>query len=182
MIYDIAPEDLAGGTPIIVGTSTEIICNAKQREQKKDKSHLKKSNVKKSGDWDKPLLYVGGISASIPEKGLVTDTLENGNLSSENIRAETGDIPNESAEGFEDSADMDNYKDYKPRNLHLGNSHPDILIESTSLSACQLPPLTYQLHLPAEVARQSKLSCPQLEAISYAAQAHSSMLANGERR
>ena len=83
---------------------------------------------------------------------------------------------------FDDSVELINYSDYQPQNLHLGQPHPDTLIESSSLLACKLPELRYALSLPKEVAAQRKLSGAQLETISYAAQLHQSFLANGQRK
>jgi hypothetical protein len=68
------------------------------------------------------------------------------------------------------------YTEYTPRKFHLGRPHPDILVESASLTATDLPDLHYTLALPPHVIDSGVLSSPQLETVAYSCQAHSQWL------
>lgn len=70
------------------------------------------------------------------------------------------------------------YHEYIPKLFNQGKSHPDILVESLSLSVCDLPTITYNLKLPKKLIKSGLLSSPQLETVVYASQAHLEYLPN----
>ena len=89
----------------------------------------------------------------------------------------------------EDEENEDLFADYEPRHYKQGQRHPDAIVETTSLSFAELPPISCSLHLPKEIyAAKSEanplggaLSRAQLETVAYACQRHEAFLPNGER-
>ena len=51
----------------------------------------------------------------------------------------------------EDEENEELFADYEPLHLTVGQPHPDPVVETTSLSFAALPPITYQLKLPAGI-------------------------------
>ena len=78
-----------------------------------------------------------------------------------------------------DEENEDLFADYQPLHYAQGQPHPDLLVETTSLSFAELPKITYNLQLPAGIMQPKTkanpiggaLSCAQLESVSYACQA-----------
>ena len=58
----------------------------------------------------------------------------------------------------------------RPPKLSLGLSHPDPVVETSSLSAVQPPEPTYKLNIMDELDETKALSCLQIETIVYACQ------------
>jgi hypothetical protein len=58
----------------------------------------------------------------------------------------------------------------RPPKLSLGLSHPDPVVETSSLSAVQPPEPTYCLNIMDELDETKALSCLQIETIVYACQ------------
>lgn len=52
----------------------------------------------------------------------------------------------------------------------IGKHHPDLVVETSTLSSVPPPNITYSLSLPSSVADKGSLSALQLEAIIYACQ------------
>ncbi|AQK46026.1 RING/FYVE/PHD zinc finger superfamily protein [Zea mays] len=65
------------------------------------------------------------------------------------------------------------FTDYRPSKLSLGLSHPDPVVETSSLSAVQPPEPTYCLNIMDELDETNALSCLQIETIVYACQVFS---------
>uniref|UniRef100_A0A803YS93 Protein strawberry notch homolog 2 n=1 Tax=Meleagris gallopavo TaxID=9103 RepID=A0A803YS93_MELGA len=63
----------------------------------------------------------------------------------------------------------------------IGKHHPDLVVETSTLSSVPPPNITYSLSLPSSVADKGSLSALQLEAIIYACQQHEVLLPNGQR-
>ncbi|CAM9778168.1 unnamed protein product, partial [Hapterophycus canaliculatus] len=89
-------------------------------------------------------------------------------------------------EGFDDAVDDVSYTVYRPKKLDIGVPHPDPVVENTSMAAVDPPELWYNLKLQElegehDVVKSGKLSALQLEAISYACQAHETRLPDGSR-
>lgn len=92
------------------------------------------------------------------------------------------DIITEEDEEEEQSAQAaDTYSDYMPLKLHLGDRHPDPVVETSSLASVELPDITYQLSIPNEKIQLNTLSALQLETIVYASQRHMTFLPDGTR-
>ncbi|KAK9133843.1 hypothetical protein Scep_013371 [Stephania cephalantha] len=73
------------------------------------------------------------------------------------------------------------FMDYRPPKLSIGPSHPDPIVETSSLSAVQPPEPTYNLRIKNDLERYKSLSCLQIETIVYACQRHKQKLMNGAR-
>ncbi|KAJ7530305.1 hypothetical protein O6H91_15G088700 [Diphasiastrum complanatum] len=73
------------------------------------------------------------------------------------------------------------FTDYQPSKVSIGPSHPDPVVETSSLSAVQPPEPTYELRIAKEMELSGTLSCLQLETIIYACQRHLEHLADGSR-
>lgn len=68
------------------------------------------------------------------------------------------------------------YHEYTPKKFKLGRPHPDILVESSSLAATELPDIHYTLKLPQTLIDAGLLSAPQLETVCYCSQVHNEWL------
>ncbi|XP_026061239.1 protein strawberry notch homolog 2-like isoform X1 [Carassius auratus] len=84
-------------------------------------------------------------------------------------------------EETEELGHADTYAEYKPSKSTIGNSHPDFVVETNTLSSVPPPDITYTLSIPDSTISSSRLSALQLEAIIYACQQHEVILQNGQR-
>uniref|UniRef100_A0A915C022 Strawberry notch AAA domain-containing protein n=1 Tax=Parascaris univalens TaxID=6257 RepID=A0A915C022_PARUN len=73
------------------------------------------------------------------------------------------------------------YADYRPMKLRSGLAHPDMVVETASLSSVEPPDVRYNLCIPEELVDTGAISAVQLEAVIYACQAHEMTLPGGER-
>lgn len=64
----------------------------------------------------------------------------------------------------------------------LGAAHPDAVVETSSLASVEPKDITYTLALPKNTIDSGALSSVQLEAITYACQAHETFFADGDHR
>lgn len=60
--------------------------------------------------------------------------------------------------------------------------HPADIVESSALASVEPPDVHYKLDIPEEVITEGRASDVQLEAATYACQAHEQILPNGERK
>lgn len=65
--------------------------------------------------------------------------------------------------------------------MKFGKKHPDPVVETASLSSVEPTDVYFKLSLPQETIQQGLLSALQLEAITYASQAHDHLLQDGSR-
>ena len=65
--------------------------------------------------------------------------------------------------------------------VKIGKKHPDPVVETASLSSVEPTNVYYTLSIPAESINSGQLSALQLEAITYASQAHDHLLPDGSR-
>lgn len=65
--------------------------------------------------------------------------------------------------------------------VKLGRKHPDQVVETASLSSVEPTDVWYKTVLPEETINTGRLSALQVEAVVYAAQAHSHLLPDGTR-
>ncbi|KAL2098158.1 hypothetical protein ACEWY4_007365 [Coilia grayii] len=84
-------------------------------------------------------------------------------------------------EETEELGHVDTYAEYKPSKSTIGISHPDIVVETNTLSSVPPPDITYTLSIPETTINTGLLSALQLEAIIYACQQHEVILQNGQR-
>uniref|UniRef100_A0A674P456 Strawberry notch homolog 2b n=1 Tax=Takifugu rubripes TaxID=31033 RepID=A0A674P456_TAKRU len=70
-------------------------------------------------------------------------------------------------EETEELGHVDTYAEYKPSKSTIGISHPDIVVETNTLSSVPPPDITYVLSLPETTIKGGLLSALQLEAIIY---------------
>uniref|UniRef100_A0AAY4EKF1 Protein strawberry notch homolog 2 n=1 Tax=Denticeps clupeoides TaxID=299321 RepID=A0AAY4EKF1_9TELE len=84
-------------------------------------------------------------------------------------------------EETEELGHADTYAEYKPSKSTIGISHPDIVVETSTLSSVPPPDITYTVSLPESTISRGFLSALQLEAIIYACQQHEVILQNGQR-
>ena len=90
---------------------------------------------------------------------------------------------------IEDELTEETFAPYAPVHFKKGQPHPDAVVETTSLSFAELPPITYKLALPETIYKPPSpinphggaLSNLQLETVTYACQRHESMLPSGCR-
>ncbi|XP_060797351.1 si:ch73-63e15.2 isoform X2 [Neoarius graeffei] len=84
-------------------------------------------------------------------------------------------------EETEELGHVDTYADYRPSKSTLGNSHPDRVVETNTLSSVPPPDISYTLSIPKAIIDSCVLSALQLEAIIYACQQHEVILQNKQR-
>ncbi|XP_036409983.1 protein strawberry notch homolog 2-like isoform X2 [Megalops cyprinoides] len=84
-------------------------------------------------------------------------------------------------EETEELGHADTYAEYKPSKSTIGIAHPDIVVETNTLSSVPPPDITYTLSIPETAISGGLLSALQLEAIIYACQQHEVILKNGQR-
>lgn len=65
--------------------------------------------------------------------------------------------------------------------MEIGLSHPDPVVETSSLASVEPPDVLYNLAMPESVYSDGAISALQLEAIVYASQKHQQFLPNGHR-
>ena len=56
----------------------------------------------------------------------------------------------------------DTFAEYQPKKLKVGRKHPDIVVESASLSSVEPPAIDYKLHIPDHVVDAGLLSSLQV--------------------
>ncbi|XP_067872364.1 protein strawberry notch homolog 2-like isoform X2 [Heterodontus francisci] len=81
----------------------------------------------------------------------------------------------------EELGHAETYAEYKPSKSEIGNSHPDRVVETSTLSSVPPPNIRYTLCLPQMTISDGSLSALQLEAIIYACQQHEILLENNHR-
>ncbi|KAM8890033.1 strawberry notch homolog 2b isoform 1-T1 [Synchiropus picturatus] len=81
----------------------------------------------------------------------------------------------------EELGHVDTYAEYRPSKSTIGISHPDIVVETNTLSSVPPPDITYTLSIPESTISSGLLSALQLEAIIYACQQHEVILQNNQR-
>uniref|UniRef100_A0A8C2WGY7 Protein strawberry notch homolog 2 n=1 Tax=Cyclopterus lumpus TaxID=8103 RepID=A0A8C2WGY7_CYCLU len=84
-------------------------------------------------------------------------------------------------EETEELGHVDTYAEYRPSKSTIGISHPDIVVETNTLSSVPPPDITYTLSIPEPTVNCGLLSALQLEAIIYACQQHEVILQNNQR-
>ncbi|KFW72158.1 Protein strawberry notch 2, partial [Pygoscelis adeliae] len=84
-------------------------------------------------------------------------------------------------EETEELGQTETYAEYIPSKSKIGKHHPDLVVETSTLSSVPPPDITYSLSLPSSVADKGSLSALQLEAIIYACQQHEVLLPSGQR-
>lgn len=84
-------------------------------------------------------------------------------------------------EESEELGHVDTYAEYKPSKSTIGISHPDIVVETNTLSSVPPPDITYTLSIPELTINSGQLSALQLEAVVYACQQHEVILQNNQR-
>uniref|UniRef100_A0A8C3U8Y4 Strawberry notch homolog 2 n=1 Tax=Catharus ustulatus TaxID=91951 RepID=A0A8C3U8Y4_CATUS len=84
-------------------------------------------------------------------------------------------------EETEELGQTETYAEYIPSKSKIGKHHPDLVVETSTLSSVPPPDITYELSLPHSVADKGSLSALQLEAIIYACQQHEVLLPSGQR-
>ncbi|XP_042198653.1 protein strawberry notch homolog 2 isoform X1 [Callorhinchus milii] len=93
--------------------------------------------------------------------------------------------PEEEEEGDDEETEelghAETYADYVPSKSKIGISHPDRVVETSTLSSVPPPDISYSLCLSPETITNGSLSALQLEAITYACQQHEILLENNHR-
>ncbi|KAE8294352.1 Protein strawberry notch-like protein 2 [Larimichthys crocea] len=84
-------------------------------------------------------------------------------------------------EETEELGHVDTFAEYKPSKSTIGISHPDIVVETNTLSSVPPPDITYTLSIAETTISSGLLSALQLEAIIYACQQHEVILQNNQR-
>ncbi|PWA20906.1 hypothetical protein CCH79_00007335, partial [Gambusia affinis] len=131
------------------------------------------SHLEQNGDRFQGLTSLEDISAIISTQALGLQT------------PVTQPPPEEEEEAEEEEPEelghVDTYAEYKPSKSTIGISHPDIVVETNTLSSVPPPDITYTLSIQDSTINSGLLSALQLEAIIYACQQHEVILQNNQR-
>lgn len=87
-------------------------------------------------------------------------------------------------DAYERTKNHDNsplFVSYAPARLKGGQSHPAIIVESSSMAAVIPPEITYRPHLAQDIVNDGRLSDIQVERVIYAGQRHEQRLADDSR-
>nr|XP_015221067.1 PREDICTED: protein strawberry notch homolog 2 isoform X2 [Lepisosteus oculatus] len=84
-------------------------------------------------------------------------------------------------EETEELGHVETYAVYKPSKSKIGIPHPDIVVETNTLSSVPPPDITYTLSIPETTIKNGLLSDLQLEAVIYSCQQHEVILQNRQR-
>ncbi|KAG4074462.1 hypothetical protein HA402_015751 [Bradysia odoriphaga] len=76
--------------------------------------------------------------------------------------------------------EVETYAVYWPSKLKIGAKHPDPVVCTASLASVQSADISYTLKLPERIIKEGVLSALQLEAVTYASQAHERHLLESE--
>uniref|UniRef100_A0A4W6DA11 Protein strawberry notch homolog 2 n=1 Tax=Lates calcarifer TaxID=8187 RepID=A0A4W6DA11_LATCA len=115
---------------------------------------------------------------SLPETLITTPTAHLATIINQPPPEEEEDAEEEETEEL---GHVDTYAEYKPSKSTIGISHPDIVVETNTLSSVPPPDITYTLSIPESTINSGLLSALQLEAIIYACQQHEVILQNNQR-
>uniref|UniRef100_A0A669CMK2 Protein strawberry notch homolog 2 n=1 Tax=Oreochromis niloticus TaxID=8128 RepID=A0A669CMK2_ORENI len=118
---------------------------------------------------------------SLPEKLVTTPLPLTDIISTSTSLAATEEEEEAEEEEAEELGHVDTYAEYKPSKSTIGISHPDIVVETNTLSSVPPPDITYTLSIPESTIKNGLLSALQLEAIIYACQQHEVILQNKQR-
>ncbi|XP_037040157.1 protein strawberry notch-like [Bradysia coprophila] len=76
--------------------------------------------------------------------------------------------------------EVETYAEYWPSKLKIGAKHPDPVVCTASLASVQSADIWYTVKLPERIINEGVLSALQLEAVTYASQAHERHLLESE--
>ncbi|XP_013123200.1 si:ch73-63e15.2 isoform X2 [Oreochromis niloticus] len=119
--------------------------------------------------------------ASLEDISAIISTPPLGGFQPQTTQAATEEEEEAEEEEAEELGHVDTYAEYKPSKSTIGISHPDIVVETNTLSSVPPPDITYTLSIPESTIKNGLLSALQLEAIIYACQQHEVILQNKQR-
>ncbi|KAM8874119.1 strawberry notch homolog 2b isoform 2-T6 [Spinachia spinachia] len=136
-----------------------------------------------SPDNPNPVLTLRDVNTSAAPTTTTTTTTTPAQRQLELQRTQTPPEEEEDAEEeeTEELGHVDTYAEYRPSKSTIGISHPDIVVETNTLSSVPPPDITYTLSIPEPTINCGLLSALQLEAIIYACQQHEVILQNNQR-
>ncbi|XP_028258833.1 strawberry notch homolog 2b isoform X2 [Parambassis ranga] len=132
-------------------------------------SHLENGNSKFQG------------LASLDDITAIISTPPLGGFQAQRTQSQPEEEEDAEIEESEELGHVDTYAEYRPSKSTIGISHPDIVVETNTLSSVPPPDITYTLSIPESTISSGMLSALQLEAIIYACQQHEVILQNKQR-
>uniref|UniRef100_A0A3B4D9V1 Protein strawberry notch homolog 2 n=1 Tax=Pygocentrus nattereri TaxID=42514 RepID=A0A3B4D9V1_PYGNA len=122
-----------------------------------------------------------GLNSLDEISAILSNTPIAGHKLPEVVQPPPEEVEEADVEETEELGHMDTYAEYKPSKSTIGISHPDIVVETSTLSSVPPPDVTYTLSIPDNAIQTGLLSALQLEAIIYACQQHEVILQNNQR-
>ncbi|XP_034387397.1 protein strawberry notch homolog 2 isoform X2 [Cyclopterus lumpus] len=119
--------------------------------------------------------------ASLDDITAIISTPPLGGFQPQRTQTPTEEEEDAEEEETEELGHVDTYAEYRPSKSTIGISHPDIVVETNTLSSVPPPDITYTLSIPEPTVNCGLLSALQLEAIIYACQQHEVILQNNQR-
>ncbi|XP_054459235.1 protein strawberry notch homolog 2 isoform X3 [Anoplopoma fimbria] len=119
--------------------------------------------------------------ASLDDITAIISTPPLGGFQPQRTQTPTEEEEDAEEEETEELGHVDTYAEYRPSKSTIGISHPDIVVETNTLSSVPPPDITYTLSIPEPTINCGLLSALQLEAIIYACQQHEVILQNNQR-
>ena len=149
---------------------------------------VERSKMKRKNDPNKPVRAPTDSADQVNARFASAQNVANGGADAPMSEAEAQQREDQESRAA-DEENEDLFADYEPLHYEAGQAHPDPVVETTSLSFAELPPITYQLKLHNGIFRPKSasnefggaLSRLQLETVSYACQRHETKLPTGER-
>ncbi|XP_028258834.1 strawberry notch homolog 2b isoform X3 [Parambassis ranga] len=119
--------------------------------------------------------------ASLDDITAIISTPPLGGFQAQRTQSQPEEEEDAEIEESEELGHVDTYAEYRPSKSTIGISHPDIVVETNTLSSVPPPDITYTLSIPESTISSGMLSALQLEAIIYACQQHEVILQNKQR-
>uniref|UniRef100_A0AAQ5XZ16 Protein strawberry notch homolog 2 n=1 Tax=Amphiprion ocellaris TaxID=80972 RepID=A0AAQ5XZ16_AMPOC len=119
--------------------------------------------------------------ASLDDITAIISTPPLGGFQAQRTQAAPEEEEDAEEEETEELGHVDTYAEYRPSKSTIGISHPDIVVETNTLSSVPPPDITYTLSIPESTISSGLLSALQLEAVIYACQQHEVILQNNQR-
>jgi len=185
--YGVYPEPVKKGRKR-AGLNPEILMTGI-----KSGSLLAKSGITSYADWSKSIVDAVGVRIT-PYLKKIYQSIRNKypqyNLQSDEVIEkaepdETVQVEKEAEVGAGLARELEGsvFSEYHIQKARVkgAQKHPAKIVESTVMASVEPPDVKYKHHLPSEVITEGRASDIQMEAVIYAGQAHSTVMANKER-
>uniref|UniRef100_A0A7M5XKE9 Uncharacterized protein n=1 Tax=Clytia hemisphaerica TaxID=252671 RepID=A0A7M5XKE9_9CNID len=182
------PEKSIQGTLINTGLKAKVTTSKVLSEDEKKKLSIQHVLASPNLTYrEKQFLMKKALSANIkPSHPTLSSTVKelstlNKRSLSPNIISSSNDYEDDDDDPDQQLIHTDTFADYMPLKVHVGYTHPDPVVETSSMASVAPPDVWYSLMLPTDIIDERKLSALQLESIVYSSQQHEKLFPDGKR-